>query len=87
MSNKYGNRDSGIILEFNRSVGTQALFYPDGRVSNATVESEIIDYVCGLRKCNPDLKLLGFSKRGSDKITPFPHSLLVWANYSSEREI
>ena len=80
MSNIYGNRNKCIFLEFNRLVGTDAIFYPDGRHSNHTVENEIIEYVQTLRKRDKSLILVGFQHKNSSGHGIFPSYVTYNAN-------
>lgn len=78
--NKYGNRDRCIFLEFNYVVGTDAIFYPDGRYSNFNVESEIIRHVQYMRKFRPNLQLVGFQRKNSNQTYSFSAGVLELAN-------
>lgn len=70
-NNRYYNNGRAIILEFDRVVGSDAIFYPDGRHSDDTVESLILDKVKGITN-KKNATLIGYSKTGNGKIEKFP---------------
>lgn len=80
--NRYGNRDNCIFLEFTTLVGSDAIYYPDGRHNNYSVESDIIDYARKIRNRKPSVELVGYSTKGdySGKIYPFPEYVLNSVN-------
>lgn len=82
MSNRYGTRDTCLFLEFNNLVGSDCMFYPDGRLGDFRTEQEIIKRVRELRKNRPTLELKGFQRAGdrSNRVYSFPNWVLLEAN-------